>query len=105
MQLDKDVVNDLMGNLMNHPVKQLDNFFELDFKALVQECNSLKKAAERKAFIEPYKPLLEAVRKAYKSNPQSYMAPSHPKKQLKDKRLRRGCLKTAHEGFRNNSRL
>lgn len=82
-KLNKDIVVDLMGNLIDDPVQQLNDFFELDFKALVHECNGLKKAADRKAFIEPYQPLLEAVRKACKSNPRAYMSPAAAKRQLK----------------------
>lgn len=83
-KLDKQVIEDLLGGLIENPVQQLDDFFDLDFKALVQECNGLKKAADRKAFIEPFKPLLEAVRKACKMNPRAYVNPNtSPKHQLK----------------------
>lgn len=69
---------------------------------MVQECNGLKKAAERKAFIEPYKPLLEAVRKACKSNSRAYLAPSHPKEQLRARvyaitQVVYGWLKNGHK--------
>ncbi|BDS14464.1 SMI1/KNR4 family protein [Aureispira anguillae] len=70
LKKNKDWLKKIDGDLINRSIPKLSNaaekineLLDQDLAALIRECNALKKAGDRKAFLAPYTELFTAVEK------------------------------------------